>query len=180
MHIYEKTCGTYVSLQLLKMSVPSLLVVLTPVFWSVLCYSTNLPTNGSTNADACNDGRFVWNVSIVSQLDLNQFMENMTVCGDQKKAVITNCLYMSLVAGEYELDIIALMKLSINGSLVIKSEGGSVGINCTADNLVGMEDLQPLSRALLVLLDGLIFTGCPVPILIEEASKVVIQNCVFQ
>ena len=162
------------------MSVPSLLVLLTPVFGSVLCYSTNLPTNASTSADACNDGRFVWNVSIVSQLDLNQFMENISAHGDQQKAVTTNCLYMSLAAGDYELDIITLMKLSINGSLVIKSEGGSVGINCTADSLISMEDLQPLSRAPLVLLDGLIFTGCPVPILIEEASNVVIQNCVFQ
>ena len=162
--------------------ITSLLVLLIPVS---LCYSTNLAINSSTNVDACSDGRsagFVWNVSIVSQLDLNQFMENMTAYGDQQtEAVTTKCLYLSLTAGDYELDIITLMKLSINGSLVIKSKGGSVGINCTADSLVGMEaDLQPLSRAPLVLLDGLTFTGCPVPILIEEASNVVIQNCVFQ
>ena len=164
----------------------SLRLLLIPVIISVsvLCNSTN----ATTNVDACSDGRsvgfLVWNVSVVSQSDLDQFIQNVSAYNysDQKKAVTTKCLYLSLTAGDYELDIIKLMKISTNGSLVItgKSEGGSVGINCKADGLVGMEDLQPLSRALLVLLDGLIFTGCPVPILIEEAFTVVIQNCVFQ
>ena len=163
----------------------SLRLLLIPVIYiSVLCNSTN----ATTNVDACSDGRsvgfLVWNVSIVSQLDLDQFIQNVSAYNysDQKKTVTTNCLYLSLTAGDYELDIIKLMKISTNGSLMItgKSEGGSVGINCKADGLVGTEDLQPLSRALLVLLDGLIFTGCPVPILIEEAFSVVIQNCVFQ
>ena len=55
--------------------------------------------------------------------------------------------------------------------------------NCTASQS-DLEELrevvQPISRASLVLMDGLVFTGCPVPIMIEEASSVVIQNCVFQ
>ena len=42
------------------------------------------------------------------------------------------------------------------------------------------EAVQPLSRASLLILDSLIFLECPVPLLIEEVSKVVISNCIFQ
>ena len=78
--------------------------------------------------------------------------------------------------------------VSINGSLIMESKGGPAEINCIT-SLSGYtiydleklrEALQPLSGASLVLLDGLVFNGCPVPILIEEALNVVIQNCVFQ
>ena len=125
----------------------------------------------------------VWNVTIVSQLELAGFIENVTTYTKQWNT--TNSLYMSVSGGkDYELDIVRLMKISINGNLVMKSEGGSAKIVCTASGSFDLEvlnqALQPLSRASLVLLDGLIFTGCPVPILIEEASNVVIQNCVFQ
>ena len=56
-------------------------------------------------------------------------------------------------------------------------------INCKtgfSDLEMLSKTVQPLSRASLVLLDGLVFIGCPVPILIEEASNVIVQNCVFQ
>jgi len=124
----------------------------------------------------------VWNVSVVSQLELNQFIENVATHGEKRNT--TNCLYLSLAGGNnYELDIVELMKISINGSLIMESKGGPAEINCMS-RLSDLEKLrqtlQPLSHALLVLLDGLIFNGCPVPILIEEASNVIIQNCVFQ
>ena len=70
--------------------------------------------------------------------------------------------------------------LGTNGSLVIT--GDSVILNCIV-NTTDLEELrkllQPISRALLVLFDGLVFTRCPVPIVIEEVANVIIQNCVF-
>ena len=139
-----------------------------------------------TYAVCCNENLVVWNTTIVDQLQLNQFIENVTTYTNHWNT--TNCLYLSLGGGtNYELDIVKLMKISVSGSLVMESKDGSTEINCTIDQqlyMYGVEQLyqtvQPLSHASLVLLDGLIFTGCPVPILIEEASNVVIQNCVFQ
>ena len=139
-----------------------------------------------TYAVCCNENLVVWNTTIIDQLQLNQFIENVTTYTNQWNT--TNCLYLSLGGGtNYELDIVKLMKISVSGSLVMESKDGSTEINCTVDQKLytyGAEQLyqtvQPLSRASLVLLDGLIFTGCPVPILIEEASNVFIQNCVFQ
>ena len=81
------------------------------------------------------------------------------------------------------MNMMKLMFMATNGSLIMRSSGGTAEINCST----GISDLEelsktikPLSRASLVLLDGLVFTGCPVPILIEETSNVVIKNCVFQ
>ena len=129
----------------------------------------------------------VWNVSVSSQLELNQFIENVTTNSEKKKSTI-NYLHLSLAGGKkYLLDIVNLMKISVKGSLIMKGEGGLAEISCTTDRNDSRSDFKklrqitkPLSCASLVLLDGLIFTGCPVPILIEEASNVVIQNCVFQ
>jgi len=152
------------------------LQTLSHVFILVLCY-------WKTDASHCNsENSTIWNVSVVTQLELNQFIENVTTHSDAR--ITTNCLYLSLAGGNiYEVDIVELMKISINGSLIMESKGGPAEINCMS-RLSDLEKLrqtlQPLSHALLVLLDGLIFNGCPVPILIEEASIVVIQNCVFQ
>ena len=154
----------------------SVLLVLLVWYWKTghgaYCTSNNL-----------DESLMVWNVTASTQLELTQFIENVTTYTDLKN--ITNCLYLSLAGGSnYELDIIKLIKISINGSLLLESKDGSANIACTAGGSFDLEairqTLQPLSRASLVLLDGLIFTGCPVPILIEEASNVVIQNCVFQ
>ena len=139
----------------------------------------------STDAADCNSGHFiVWNVTISSQLEMNRFIANVTAYNDKNRST-TNCIYLSLAGGtSYEMDIVKLLNINVtDGNLIVKSVGGSVEINCTA-HLSNLDELsqivQPLSRASLVLLDGLIFTECPVPILIEEASNVVIQNCVFQ
>ena len=158
------------------MSNMNLLLLL--ILSSVLCHC-RADSGACSGGQSAERGLLVWNVSIASQLELNQFIENVTACGDAKKNT-TKYLHISLVANDYELDIIKLMNISTGGRLVIKSKGvRSAGINCTAD-LADAEDLKPLSGASLVLLDGLIFTGCPVPILIEEVSNVLIQNCVFQ
>ena len=138
----------------------------------------------STDAAYCSSGDLVvWNVTINSQLEMNRFIANVTAYSNKRGTM--DCLYLSLAGGtNYEIDIVKLLNINVtNGNLIVKSKGGSVEINCTAhssdlENLTQI--LHPLSRASLVLLDGLIFTGCPVPILIEEAFTVVIQNCVFQ
>ena len=139
----------------------------------------------STDAAYCGGdlARVVWNVTISSQLEMNRFIANVTAYSNKRGTM--DCLYLSLAGGtNYEIDIVKLLNINItNGNLIVKSKGGSVEINCTAhssdlENLTQI--LRPLSRASLVLLDGLVFTGCPVPILIEEAFNVSIQNCVFQ
>ena len=153
----------------------SLLKVLVLVLWY---WRTNACCNDS------DEDLTVWNITIVNRLELNWFIENVTTYTHLKNS--TNCLYISLAGGNiYELDIVKLMKIAINGSLVMESKGGLAEINCTTgSHLSDLEELsqtvQPLSRASQVLLDGLILVRCPVPILIEEASNVVLQNCAFQ
>ena len=161
----------------------SLILVLLALHWRIADAVENSVCRGFNNSDASSDENLtVWNVTVVTQLELSRFIENVTTY--TKRCNTTNCLYLSLTGGSnYELDIVNIMKLSINGSLMIESKGGLSEINCTTASS-DLEELsqtvQPLSRASLVLLDGLIFTGCPVPILIEEASNVFIQNCVFR
>ena len=113
---------------------------------------------------------------VSNQSEIDQFM----------KTQYSNpvCIHFVLDGGNtYKVNMMKMMFLATNGSLTMKSNDGPAKINCT----IGSSDLeavnqtiQPLSRASLVLLDGLIFTGCPIPILIEDASNVVIQNCVFR
>ena len=138
------------------------------------------PWYGRTDIVYCNNNvsedSTVWNIS--TQLELNRFMENAPTTHSDKRS--SSC-YHILLGGEsnYIVDIVSLMKIGTNGSLIVMSESGLAEISCTA-NKEPPQVVMSLSRASLVLLDGLIFTGCPVPILIEEASNVVIQNCVFQ
>ena len=97
---------------------------------------------------------------------------------------ITTCVHLRLVGGcTYKVNIMKMMLWGTNSSLMMECKDGTAEIDCMADSSDLKEldkTLQPLSRASLVLLDGLIFTGCPVPILIEEASNVVVQKCVFR
>ena len=124
-----------------------------------------------------------WNVSVISQSQLDQFIENVTAYNGDRN---TSYLRLSLASeNAYVLDIVRLMNVSLidGGSLIIESNSGTVEIDCTASHS-DLEELrkvlQPISRASLVLMDGLVMTGCPVPIMIEEASNVTIQNCIFQ
>ena len=94
------------------------------------------------------------------------------------------CIHLLLIGSRFKVDLQQLMaiNLSTNSSLAISAGNGTVDIHCTT-NVTDLEELrailQPISRAQLVLFDGLVFTQCPVPILIEEVYSVVIQNCVF-
>ena len=135
------------------------------------------------NDELISEDPMVWNVSVSTQSQLDQFMENMTAYNDRRN---TSYLHLSLAGdNNYMLDIIKLMNISLTngGSLILESKGGSAEIDCIAnqsDVNELKEVVQPISRASLVLMDGLVITGCPVPLMIEEASNVTIQNCVFQ
>ena len=119
------------------------------------------------------------NVTVSNQSQLDEFVVNVTSQYESNK---DTCVQLSLEGSRgFKLDLLQLMRINlVNGSLVIT--GNSVNINCTT-NTTDPEDLrkllQPISRALLVLFNGLVFTGCPVPIVIEEVTNVIIQNCVF-
>ena len=128
-------------------------------------------------------GPIIWNVSVTTQSQLDQFMENVTAYNDRRN---TSCLHLSLAGdNSYMLDIVKLMNISLtnDSSLILESKGGPAEIDCTAsqsDMKELKEVVQPISRASLVLLDGLVITGCPVPLMIEKSFNITIQNCVFQ
>ena len=116
------------------------------------------------------------NTTINDQSQLDQFMADVSYSSGRM------CIQLLLIGDRFKLDPLQLMgmKLDANSSLVII--GDLVNIHCTSnitdqEELMGM--LQPISRAQSVLFDGLVFTKCPVPIVIEEVYNVMIQNCVF-
>ena len=122
----------------------------------------------------------IWWVSVADQSQLDQFINNVTSPSNRGN---TSDIHLSLAGDNtYVLDIIKLMRININSSsLIIEGKDGLAKIDCTAASQPDPETLiQPLLNASLVQMDGLVFTGCPVPIMIEEASNVIIQNCVFQ
>ena len=123
------------------------------------------------------------NVLLTTQSELYQFVETARLDHNDSK-----CIYLSLVGNiSYTLDIVDFMNVTSSsiansGSLVVQGIGGKVEIDCVSsrsdwDEL--LQILRPISNALLVVLDELVFINCPVPVLIEEVSTVVIKNCVF-
>ena len=144
------------------------LLLLVSMFWH---WRTDA-ANGTRNVKVLN-----WTVTVSNQSQLDQFINNVTASSDKGD---TNNIHLSLAGDNtYILDIVKLMKINTtDSSLIMKSNGGPAKINCTASQ--SEQDLQPISRASVVQMDGLIFTGCPVPIMIEETSNVKIQDCVFQ
>ena len=123
-------------------------------------------------------------VRITDQSKLDLFMKNVSLY-ESPYANTTKCIQLAFAESEqiFTLDVVQLMSINLgtNGSLVIMGHR-SVNINCIT-NVTDSEELrkllQPISRALLILFDGLVFTRCPVPIVFEEVSNVIIQNCVF-
>ena len=163
------------------MNFRNILVVLMSMLW---LGTDGDSTDGSGFVVLPEEPCLEWNIVVASQSQLDQVIENVTSYSD--RGTNTCYFHLSLAGGNsYVLDIVKLMNISLTdgGSLIMESKGGVAEINCTAsqsDLQELREVVQPISRASLVLMDGLVFTGCPVPIMIEEASSVVIQNCVFQ
>ena len=112
--------------------------------------------------------------SVKDQIQLDLFLEKLVSYDSQ----IAKCIQLSLAGNEFTLDIVQLMRTNVT-KLILTGDGI---INCTA-NAADMDTLrntlQPISRALLVVFDGLTFNKCPVPILIEEVAVVMILNCLF-
>ena len=151
------------------MNIIRLLLILILTLW-------HWTTNGR------NSKVFVGSVFVTNQSQLDQFIGNMTAFNDKGN---TNNIQLTLSGDtSYVLDIVKLMKISItDSSLIMKSEEGLAEINCIAsESDLGKlrEVVQPISRASTLLMDGLVFTGCPVPIMIEEVDDVMIKNCVFK
>lgn len=129
------------------------------------------------------DSTIRWNISINGQEELDNFVDNITSFPDYDDA--DRCIQLFLTEKSYELDVIKLMriKLGTGGGLVMVGVANShTIINCTA-NVSGLEklrnSLKPLANVSLVALDGLTFTRCPVPFVLEEVSRVMVQNCDF-
>ena len=142
-------------------------------------------TTSSNSLDCFDESRFNstqrWNVSINEQEELNDFVDSVTSVADDKD----RCIQLLLTGNSYALDIIKIMriKLGTGGGLVIVGVAKPlVTINCIA-NFSDLEELKkelkPLASISLVVLDGLLFAECPVPVVLEEVSTVIVQNCVF-
>ena len=122
-----------------------------------------------------------WNISITGQDELDGFIDNITSLNDDTD----RCIQIILTRSSYDVDIIRILgtKLGTGGGFVMMGVADTpVMIDCVAD-ASGLEDLRnnlkPLADVSLVVLDGLLFTECPVPIVLEEVSTVMVQNCVF-
>ena len=165
------------------------------VYYSFVVYDTSVASSDSVFLN-CFSERFnsaaTWNVSIDGQEELDSFVDNLTSStqnsSSNSRELIERCIEVSLTGTSYRLDVIKLMKvkLGVGGGLVVQAatNRSRVKINCVASSVsTSLEELEsalkPLSNVSLVVLDGLIFTGCPVPVLFEEISTVIVQNCDF-
>ena len=137
----------------------------------VLCSSTD------TRTDQC----VVKRTTISDQSQLDEFVTNISSYSGEPVCVEL------LIGSSFKLDLLQLMRIDLgaNGSLMVTGNSpasNSVVINCIS-NITDPDELremlQPISRAQSVLFDGLVFTQCPVPIVIEEVYNVMILNCVF-
>ena len=125
-------------------------------------------------------------VLIKNQTELDRYTKDV-IQSPTRANNDTRCIQWSLTGSAYQLDLIKLMKINLqqNDSLIIQGHNGTmVDIDCVGRpsylEEFGLEAIRPLSHASLIVLDSLNIMGCPVPILIEEVSKVMINNCVFQ
>ena len=123
------------------------------------------------------------NVLINGQEELDNFVNNVTAFTDDDDT--DKCVQLFLTRKVYKLNMIKIMgaRLGTGGGLVMVGLANPrVTINCVA-NISGLEELRSNLKALanvsLVVLDGLKFAGCPVPVVIEEVTTVIVQNCDF-
>ena len=122
---------------------------------------------------------------VKNQAELDNSIDDVTAFRNSGRNG-TRCTQWILTESAYQLDLIKLLKIKLqqNDSLIIQGHNGTmVDIDCVGgpSNLEEtLKAIQPLSHASLFVLDSLNFVGCPVPILVEEVSKVMIKNCVFQ
>ena len=128
----------------------------------------------------CSDDVYNWTISVHDQAELDHFMEQASTDKNTSR-----CIQLSLIGCfHYRLDIVKMMqiKLGTAGGLIIVGTNRPVKIDCFAsisDIELLKRLLKPISDTSLVIFDGLMFVKCPVPILIEEVSSIVVRNCDF-
>ena len=127
----------------------------------------------------CSDDIYNWTVSVHDQAALDDFMKQATLPIRDNNT--SRCIQLSL-AGDirYRLNIVEMMQIQLGtaGGLIVEGAAseGAVEIDCMAR----VSDIvKPISNTSLVIFDWLKFVKCPVPILIEEVSSVLVQNCKF-
>ena len=160
------------------------LVPSTPIVLCILLFScSNVDSSDSLD---CFSDRFnsavIRNVSINGQEELDNFVDDVISFMDDDT---DRCIQLFLTREVYKLDMIKVMgvKLGTGGGLVMVGVANPrVTINCVA-SISGLEELRsnlkPIANVSLVVLNGLKFAGCPVPVVLEEVSTVIIQNCDF-
>ena len=126
----------------------------------------------------CSDDIDNWTVSINDQAELDSFMKQATSPIDNNTS---RCIQLSL-AGDisYRLNIVEMMQIQLGsaGGFIIMGVNGAVEIDCVGTD-VSRDILKPISNTSLVIFGGLKFVKCPVPILIEEVSAILVENCDF-
>ena len=119
---------------------------------------------------------------ISDQLQLDRFIDNITSWRREPGHHCPRCIHLSLVANSYQLNVTKFVRgldLRENDSLKVEVKGHRAYISCTDVDSSHASNLL-LSRAALVVFDGLMFTGCFFPIYVEEVNSVMIQNCIFR
>ena len=117
-----------------------------------------------------------FNVSISGQGELDDFANNLATNKSDNK---DRCIQLILTGKSYSLDVIKVMgiKLGTNGGLVIVGVANPRVTITSLEQLINRSAL--VANVLLVVLNGLLFAECPVPVVLEEVSIVIVQNCVF-
>ena len=140
----------------------------------------------SSHSLNCSSPRFnatmKWNVTIHGQKELDSSFDNLTSFSNVST---DRCIQLILTGQSYRLDVIDLMKIKLGttgGLTIFGAANPRVKINCVSEES-DLEKLRSLLKALsnvsLVVLKGLTFIGCPVPVVLEEVSTVIVQNCDF-
>ena len=134
------------------------------------------------NLYTCSDNVANWTVSVHDQAGLDTFMEEAMSTINSSR-----CIQLSL-AGDfsYRLNIVKMMQINLGtddgAGLIVVGVNRRAKIKCF-DSVTNLEELRkilkPISNVSLFILDGLIFVRCPVPILVEEVSLIVVKNCEF-
>ena len=122
------------------------------------------------------------NATIHRQEELDVFVENITSFSNSS---VDRCVQLFLKGKSYKLDVIKVMKIHLGpggGLAILGVTYPRVRIDCYA-SVTDLEQLRnilrPLSNVSLVVLEGLTFIGCPVPLMLEEVSTVIVKNCDF-
>ena len=167
-------------------------VLSTPIAVNVFCIllfsCSNFAGSSIDTGDIldCFSERFnsgvIRNITINGQEELDNFVDNVTSFVDDDT---DRCIQLFLTRKAYELDMIKIMgvKLGTGGGLVMIGVANPlVTIDCVS-TISGLQELRsnlkPLANVSLVVLSGLRFAGCPVPVVLEEVSTVIVQNCDF-